>query len=231
MEIPVKKSSHRIVALALASAAILTLVPLSPADDLADLSLAIRQGNLTVGRALVEKNPALTKTADGSGFTPLHIAATAGRVDIVAYLLDRGADIEARGYDGRSAWHLAESGGRASTVALLAPRGPKLARPSCLRWVGLTSNSRNRERSRGSSPPASFPRRSMKRTSLSGRTTANCVFRESTLTRPAAVCSSCASRTGVGRSPRQPRSSRPTPITKPPAPPRAGNCFSPQKPS
>jgi ankyrin repeat protein len=102
MQIPVRKPSYRIVALALSSAAILILAPLSPVDDLADLSLAIRQGNLAAVRALVEKNPVLTKTADGSGFTPLHIAATAGFVDIVTSLLDRGADIEARTAEGQT---------------------------------------------------------------------------------------------------------------------------------
>jgi len=98
----VKKPSYLIVAIALFSATILTLAPLSLADDLADLSLAIRQGNRGAARALVEKNPALAKTADGSGVTPLHIAATVGRVDIVTYLLDRGADIEARTAEGQT---------------------------------------------------------------------------------------------------------------------------------
>ncbi len=74
----------------------------SLADDRADLSLAIRQGNLAVVRAIVEKNPALVKSGDDSGFTPLHIAATAGHVDIIAYLLDRGADLEARTAGGQT---------------------------------------------------------------------------------------------------------------------------------
>jgi len=67
-----------------------------PADDRADLSIAIRQGSLPAVRAVVDKNPSLVTSADASGFTPLHIAATAGSVEIVEYLLQRGADIEAR---------------------------------------------------------------------------------------------------------------------------------------
>lgn len=47
-------------------------------------------------RTIVERNPKLVTSADDAGFTPLHIAATAGRVDVVEYLLGRGADIEAR---------------------------------------------------------------------------------------------------------------------------------------
>lgn len=66
------------------------------ADDRADLSLAIRQGLLDKVTAIVDKNPGLVTSADDGGFTPLHIAATAGRVDIIEFLLHRGADIEAR---------------------------------------------------------------------------------------------------------------------------------------
>jgi ankyrin repeat protein/poly(3-hydroxybutyrate) depolymerase len=74
----------------------------SPLDDRADLSLAIRQGNLAAVRSIVERNPGLVKSADDSGFTPLHIAATAGHVDIIEYLLDRGADLEARTAGGQT---------------------------------------------------------------------------------------------------------------------------------
>jgi ankyrin repeat protein len=74
----------------------------APADDRAELSLAIRQGNLDRAKAIVEKSPALVTSADDSGFTPLHIAATAGRVDIIEYLLQRGADIEARTAGGQT---------------------------------------------------------------------------------------------------------------------------------
>jgi ankyrin repeat protein len=71
-------------------------------NDRTDLSLAIRQGNLAAVRAIVEKRPALVMSGDDSGFTPLHIAATAGGVDIIAYLLERGADLEARTAGGQT---------------------------------------------------------------------------------------------------------------------------------
>jgi ankyrin repeat protein len=73
-----------------------------PAADRAELSLAIRQGNFERVTAIVEKSPALVRAADESGFTPLHIAATAGRVDIIEFLLQRGADIEARTAGGQT---------------------------------------------------------------------------------------------------------------------------------
>jgi ankyrin repeat protein len=73
-----------------------------PAGDRAELSLAIRQGNMERVKAIVEKSPAMVTSADDSGFTPLHIAATAGRVEIIEHLLQRGADIEARTAGGQT---------------------------------------------------------------------------------------------------------------------------------
>lgn len=71
-------------------------------DDRSDLSLAIRLGDLRAVRAIVERSPGLLRSADDSGFTPLHIAATAGRVEIVDYLLAQGCDVEARNAEGRT---------------------------------------------------------------------------------------------------------------------------------
>jgi ankyrin repeat protein len=78
------------------SAVILALALPGAADDRADLSLAIRRGDLAAVRTIVAKSPALVTSADGTGFTPLHIAATAGRVNVIEFLLGRGADLEAR---------------------------------------------------------------------------------------------------------------------------------------
>ena len=74
----------------------------APAGERAELSLAIRQGNVERVKAIVEKSPALVRSADDSGFTPLHIAATAGRVDIIEFLLQCGAEMEARTSGGQT---------------------------------------------------------------------------------------------------------------------------------
>ena len=61
------------------------------------LDEAIVSGNLQLVRLLVEeKGMDVNKTARKSGFTPLMQAACYGYTDIVAYLLEKGADIEAR---------------------------------------------------------------------------------------------------------------------------------------
>jgi ankyrin repeat protein len=97
-----------------------------PADDRSDLSLAIRQGRLESVRAIVERNPGLVKSGDDSGFTPLHIAATAGHVDIVAYLLNQGSDIEARTAGGQTPLFQTVPLGSGDAFAYLSDKGANL---------------------------------------------------------------------------------------------------------
>jgi len=97
-----RRLAHLVCA-GLPAVALMAVVALgAQSNDRSDLSLAIRQGNLPAVRAIVERNPALVKSGDDAGFTPLHIAATAGRVDIIEYLLGRGSDIEARTPNGQT---------------------------------------------------------------------------------------------------------------------------------
>ena len=89
-------ASTVVVAMAVAFAVIAAMPAAPGQDDLRSLSLAIRQGNLAAVQALVAKTPAFATAADDGGYTPLHIAATAGSVEIIEFLLKHGAAIEAR---------------------------------------------------------------------------------------------------------------------------------------
>ena len=60
---------------------------------------AARLGMLDTLRALISADPALVNARGGDGQIPLHFAAT---VDIAEYLLDHGADIDARDVDHES---------------------------------------------------------------------------------------------------------------------------------
>ncbi|HXI84608.1 MAG TPA: ankyrin repeat domain-containing protein [Verrucomicrobiae bacterium] len=64
-----------------------------------DIHAAARMGLLDRLRALVSADPALVHARGGDGQTPLHFASTAA---IAEYLLDHGADIEARDVDHES---------------------------------------------------------------------------------------------------------------------------------
>lgn len=116
----------------LASGFILCLVAVATStaqtatDDRAELSLAIRQGHLDRVKAIVQKAPALVGSADDSGFVPLHIAATAGRVDIIEFLLQSGADIEARTSGGQTPLFQTVPLGSGAAFEWLLRKGAKL---------------------------------------------------------------------------------------------------------
>lgn len=57
---------------------------------------AARKGDLAKVKALVKDNPALISSMDKSGYTAMHIAAYNDHADVVAFLLDSGAEVNAR---------------------------------------------------------------------------------------------------------------------------------------
>lgn len=61
-----------------------------------DLIAAVRQGDRARARAILDRNPAAVVDRDADGATALHYAAEQGDRDLVALLLDAGADVNAR---------------------------------------------------------------------------------------------------------------------------------------
>src|SRR5438552_13898189 len=64
-----------------------------------DAHAAARLGMIDKLRELTTANPALVHARGGDGQTPLHFAST---IEVAAYLLDHGADIDARDIDHES---------------------------------------------------------------------------------------------------------------------------------
>jgi hypothetical protein len=64
-----------------------------------DIHAAARLGMIDRVRELIASDPKLVNARGGDGQTPLHFAST---IDIAAYLLDQGADIDARDVDHES---------------------------------------------------------------------------------------------------------------------------------
>ena len=87
-----------------------------------DVHAAARLGMVDKLKELVSANPALVHARGGDGQTPLHFAAT---VAIAGYLLDQGADIDARDIDHEStaAQYMVDS--RQEIVRYLIGRGAK----------------------------------------------------------------------------------------------------------
>ncbi len=68
-------------------------------------------------KAAARRDPASLGRPVRDGLPPLHVAISAGYPDFVAWLLDHGADVDARDTDGRPALHLAVlAPGRAGAV-------------------------------------------------------------------------------------------------------------------
>jgi ankyrin repeat protein len=74
---------------------------------------------------LLADDPTLARTMSGDGFTALHFAAFFGRHEAVALLLERGAEVDARGtgWMTGTALHSAASGGHTEAMRRLLEAG------------------------------------------------------------------------------------------------------------
>jgi ankyrin repeat protein len=73
------------------------------------------------------------------GWTPLHLAAFFGHVQLAAALVDRGADVDARSTNAmtNTPLHAAVAGGHTEAVRLLADRGSKVNASQHGGWTAL----------------------------------------------------------------------------------------------
>lgn len=85
---------------------------------------AARDGNLARVKALLKSNPALLKSRDDAGETPLHWAAFWGRVEVADFLIAKGAELHARDHAGRIPLDYAIAHGRDEMVVLLRRHDP-----------------------------------------------------------------------------------------------------------
>lgn len=82
-------------------------------------------GRLDRVRELLNANATSISAFSHDGWTPLHLAAHFGQKEIAAYLLSRGAPVEARAQNaiGNTPLHAAVAGGQRTCVALLLQHG------------------------------------------------------------------------------------------------------------
>lgn len=89
------------------------------------LHVAARHSDAATVSALLAHNRcgATINTRDGTGWTPLHLAAQAGRADVVRVLVERGADVDARDDRGGTPLHRALYHGQGDVAAVLIGYG------------------------------------------------------------------------------------------------------------
>lgn len=87
------------------------------------LLAAVRNNHAPVATQLLRKNADPNIWAEGKAFAPLHYAAMREDTDLLAVLLDAGAQVNAKGELGATPLHIAAAHGRASAVELLLTAG------------------------------------------------------------------------------------------------------------
>lgn len=91
-----------------------------------DILGAAERGELDSVRALLESDPQLLNVIDQGGYTPLHKAAYNGHVEIVEYLISKGADLNARSNSGSTPLHGAAFHGHPEAVRTLIEKGAEI---------------------------------------------------------------------------------------------------------
>ncbi|MDH5714115.1 MAG: ankyrin repeat domain-containing protein [Candidatus Aminicenantes bacterium] len=88
-----------------------------------DIHTAAAKGDFGEVKKLIAQNPELIHALNERKSTPLHIAASNGHLPVVAYLIDKGADVNARNQWDRTPLHYAASENYIQLAKLLLERG------------------------------------------------------------------------------------------------------------
>ncbi|MHB9026826.1 MAG: ankyrin repeat domain-containing protein [Armatimonadota bacterium] len=103
------------------------------------INSAVKNGSLTMTKSLVATAPKLVNAHGYLGRTPLHWTAIKGQPAIAEYLLDSGADINAKDAGGGTPLHAAALNGQMKMAALLVGRKAVVAAADKLGRTALFS--------------------------------------------------------------------------------------------
>jgi len=97
-----------------------------------DIITAARNGDLASVKAVLQGDPGQIHVTNANGSTPLIVAASVGHLQVVDYLLNKGADIQAVNKMGMGALHYAVIGEHLDVVKLLIEKGADVNIPSMM---------------------------------------------------------------------------------------------------
>lgn len=89
----------------------------------AEIHDAAENGDLETVKKLISENPAMLEAPDREGKTPLHYAAAKGHLNVVEFLVSKGANVNARNSSGATPLYLAKGFGRKDVVEFLTKHG------------------------------------------------------------------------------------------------------------
>ena len=92
----------------------------------ADIHDAALKGDLERVKALLDKEPHLVNAPGGNGKFPLHWAAQGGHVEIVEFLIERGAVVNSKNVADETPLHYAAALGHSEVVRFLIEKGASL---------------------------------------------------------------------------------------------------------
>jgi ankyrin repeat protein len=84
---------------------------------------ACKTGDVGIVRELIKGDSGLANAKEDWGIRPLHVAATEGHAEVVALLLDNGADVDAKNDYGVTPLYLAAAWGHVEVVSPLLAAG------------------------------------------------------------------------------------------------------------
>lgn len=106
-------------------------------SKIAELHQAVRLNDMAAVRAFADERGAYLNARGDGGYSPLQVAIRWGHGDLVALLLEMGADPNRADSDGRSALHLAASSNDQNAARLLLDSGALVNQRDNYRYTPL----------------------------------------------------------------------------------------------
>jgi ankyrin repeat protein len=120
---PLRISATLSVWMMIFSTAMISVPASAEEKNPAEIFSAIKAKGIDGLKGALDANPDAWKTTNKVGNQPLHEAARGGNNEAVGLLLERGADVGARGFSGWTALHYAARGGHPETCRILLVAG------------------------------------------------------------------------------------------------------------